>query len=129
MSASTATPAEKAIHLRRGISYTRSYTYTQRDPNGAIMPLVAADYTAKLVIRKRLDSTGALLTMTSPAGGLTVADVSGSLRVTMFVASTVTTPLDIGVGYKYTLVLTPVASPTAIIELVSADADVTDTAI
>lgn len=129
MSTTTATPAQRAIHLRRGISYTRAFTYTQRDPSGALMPLVAANYTAKLVIRKRLDATGALLTLTSPGGGLTVADASGSLLITMFVASTVTSPLDIGTGYKYTLALIPIATPTAIIELVSADADVTDTAL
>lgn len=123
-----ATAEERQFKLRRGIAYSRAYTYTQNDENGNQVVLDAADYTARLVVRKRFDSAGAVVDM-STAPGLTLSTVSGSVRVTVFVASTVTAALEVGKDYKYTLALIPIATPAAVIELVTADASVEATAL
>lgn len=123
-----ATPEERKTVIRRGITYSRSLTYTPR-VNKVAVPIDAADYTARMVIRKRLDSVEDVLTLT-PGNGLTLSTTpEQSLQIIIRIGADETAELEVGRNYDYTLAITLLADPTQVTELISDKAEIIGTAL
>jgi hypothetical protein len=126
------------MRIVSGGTYRRSWTWTKR-ANGVVVPLDADDYSAELVIRRNLDYPTDILTIDSDTfPGLTLVTVTGegpkipdgSIRVYLELLADVTSELEIGKDFRYTLVLTLIANPDDRPILVPAGyVDIADTAL
>lgn len=122
-----ATPDERKMKLRRGITYSRSFLYTAR-ADGVQVPLDDADYDAVLVVRRRAGAEEDIITLT-PGDGLTLSTEDDSLRITVRIGADITADLEVGKDYKYILAISLIADPSEVTELISDEASVAETAL
>ena len=72
------------IHVDQGSTYTLTVEYV--DAAGA--PVVLTGYNARMQVRESVTSATTLASFTSPAGGLVVAGIAGTVALTITSAQT-----------------------------------------
>lgn len=92
------------MQVTQGLTYRRLVTWDR--------PGVPGDYTARLVIKKRYNTSGPALVDVSSPVNLVMGGVAGAITVTIKLTPTQTGLLPIGTDYKATLVLTRAADAT-----------------
>lgn len=88
------------IEIEQGATWLR--TITVEDPNGE--PINLTGYSARMQVRIGYDATSAILTLTSPDGGISIDPLTGTLSLTASATQTAAMPAGIHV-YDLELVI------------------------
>lgn len=95
--------ATSDMSISQGLTYRRQVTWNRAG--------VPADYTARLVIRRRYDNAPPLVDVSSPIS-LVMGGSAGAITVTIKLTPTQTAQLPVGKDYKATLLLATAADAT-----------------
>jgi hypothetical protein len=123
------TQGDPALRLTRGATYRLSGLWTHR-VNGTVVPLDAADWTARLVMKRSYGHVEDLLELTSdPDTGITLSDGGDSIRFHVVIDADVTALLPVGSGYVYTLAFENITDPDDVRVVLNDTARVKNTAL
>jgi hypothetical protein len=89
--------------IDQGATFTLQVTY--KDENG--VPINLTGYTAAMQIRQNYNDSAALITLTSPSGGIVITGATGTINIT--ISAEQTGSLDEGF-YVYDLEITSTAN-------------------
>lgn len=88
------------IEIEQGATWSR--TITVEDPDGT--PIDLTGYSARMQVRSSYDAQTALLSLSSPSGGISIDPLTGTLALTATAAQTAAMPAGIHV-YDLELVI------------------------